>query len=105
MTALVVIITDIGTLGLSQPSTVWLTYQVVAPTSAVEGTGTVAEPVPPVAVVYHNRPVPVADNGKDGAFLQYCTGLTTVGAGGIGITVTTSFMESLQLKASVPTIL
>ena len=39
---------------------VWLTYQVVVPGVVVEGIGAAAVPVPPVAVVYHNRLLPVA---------------------------------------------
>ena len=40
------------------------------PVVAVEGVGAVALPVPPVAVVYHNRFVPVAVSGTAVAFWQ-----------------------------------
>ena len=33
------------------------------PTVTVEGVGAVADPVPPVATVYHNKFVPVAVSG------------------------------------------
>jgi hypothetical protein len=46
-------------------------------------------PVPPVAVVYHKRPVPVAVRGVAVAFWQYATGDVTVGASGKEFTVTT----------------
>jgi hypothetical protein len=57
-----IIVTVMGARSLSQPLTVWLTYQVVLPTIAVDGTGAVGEPTPPVAVVYQSRlrPVPVS---------------------------------------------
>ena len=47
-----------------------------------------ALPVPPVAVVYHNRFVPVAVSGTAVAFWQYVTGVVTVGARGAAFTVT-----------------
>ena len=40
------------------------------PMVAVFGVGAVVLPVPPVAVVYHNRLVPVAVNGVAVAFWQ-----------------------------------
>ena len=58
------------------------------PVVAVEGVGAVALPVPPVAVVYHNRFVPVAVSGTAVAFWQYVTGVVTVGARGAAVTVT-----------------
>ena len=58
----------IGALGPSQPVTVWLTYQVVVPGVVVDGVGAVAVPVPPVAVVYHSRLLPVAIKGIAVAF-------------------------------------
>ena len=54
----------------------------------VDGVGAVAEPVPPVAVVYHSKPVPVAVSGDAVEFWQYVTGLETVGAGVTGKIVT-----------------
>jgi hypothetical protein len=45
-------------------------------------------PVPPVAVVYHNSPVPVAVSGAAVSFWQYVTGDVTAGAIGKAFTVT-----------------
>jgi hypothetical protein len=42
----------------------------VLPEIAVEGVGAVALPVPPVAVVYHNSPVPVAVRAAAVSFWQ-----------------------------------
>ena len=81
-------VTVISALGLSQPI-VWLTQYEVFPGVAVDGVGAVALPVPPVAVVYHNNPVPVAVSGTAVAFWQYVTGVVTPGASGIVFTVTT----------------
>ena len=64
------IITDIESLGLSQPPIVWLTYHLVVPTVAVLGMGVKGLPVPPVVVVYQSSDVPVADSGADGADWQ-----------------------------------
>ena len=80
-------VTVIRALGLSQPI-VWLTQYEVFPVVAVAGVGAVALPVPPVAVVYHNRFVPVAVSGTAVAFWQYVTGVVTVGARGAAFTVT-----------------
>ena len=44
--------------------------------------------VPPVAVVYHNKFVPVADSGVAVAFWQKVTDETTTGAAGSAVTVT-----------------
>ena len=52
------------------------------------GIGAVALPVPPVAAVYHNKFDPVAVNAEAVAFLQYVTGVVTVGADGVAVTVT-----------------
>ena len=49
--------------GPSPHPVTWLTYQVVLPTVPVDGVGAMDEPVPPVAAVYHNKPVPVAVKG------------------------------------------
>jgi hypothetical protein len=81
-------VTTICALGLSQPI-VWLTQYEVFPEAAVEGIGAVALPVPPVAVVYHNKPVPVAVIGTAVSFWQYVTGVVTTGASGKVLTVTT----------------
>ena len=56
----------------------------MVPILAVEGVGAVEEPVPPVAAVYHNRPVPVAVKGEAVAPLQRFTGVITPGAAGFG---------------------
>ena len=54
-------VTTITALGPSQLLPfVWLTQYEVFPDVAVEGVGAITLPVPPVAVVYHNSPVPVA---------------------------------------------
>ena len=58
------------------------------PAAAVDGIGAVAEPVPPVGVVYHSNPVPVAISAVAVAPWQYVTGDVTVGAGVIAIMVT-----------------
>ena len=62
------IVTAMAVLGPSQPVVVWLTYQVVVPVVVVAGVGAVAVPVPPVAVVYHSRLLPVAVSGVVVAF-------------------------------------
>jgi hypothetical protein len=81
-------VTTISALGLSQP-VVWLTQYEVFPDVAVEGVGAVTLPVPPVATVYHKRPVPVAVRGEAVSFWQYVTGDVTTGADGKAFTVTT----------------
>ena len=53
-----------------------------------DGEGAAVLPVPPVAVVYHSRFVPVAVSGVVTAFWQYVTGVLTVGAAGAAVTVT-----------------
>ena len=64
-------VTTITALGLWQPfAFVWLTQYEVLPAVAVEGTGAVALPVPPVATVYHRRFVPVAVSAVAVAFRQ-----------------------------------
>jgi hypothetical protein len=94
-------VTTISALVLSQPI-VWLTQYEVLPEVAVEGVGAVALPVPPVAVVYHNNPVPVAVRGTAVAFWQYVTGVVMAGAGGKTFTVTTiSALGPSQLLALV----
>jgi hypothetical protein len=61
-------VTSIFARGPSQVPVVWLTHQLVVPVVAVDGTGAVGEPVPPLAVVYHSRLVPVADKEAAAAF-------------------------------------
>ena len=58
------------------------------PTVADDGVGAVAVPVPPVAVVYHNRFIPVAVSAVVVAPWQYTTGVVTVGAAGVVFIVT-----------------
>jgi hypothetical protein len=56
----------------------------------VKGTGVVADPVPPVATVYHKRLFPavaVAVSATAVSSLQYSTVLLTIGASGSGLTV------------------
>ena len=55
----------------------------------MDGVGAVVLPVPPVAVVYHNKLVPVAVSAVATAFWQYVTGVVTVGAGVDAVTLTT----------------
>ena len=52
------------------------------------GVGGVDELVPPVAAVYHNKPVPVAVSGEAVWFSQSNTGDVTAGAAGVALTVT-----------------
>ena len=57
----------------------------MVPTEEVLGVGAVADPVPPVAVVYHNSVLPddaVAVKGAAASFKQYATEEVTAGAGG-----------------------
>lgn len=59
------------------------------PGTLVDGVGAVADPVPPVALVYHNSPVPVAVSCAAGWPWQYAgEGAATVGGGEMGLTVT-----------------
>ena len=59
------------------------------PAVAVLGIGAVGVPVPPVAVVYHNRSVPFAVNAVAVSSTQYFMGeLLTDGADGMALTVT-----------------
>ena len=60
----------------------------VEPAVVVDGVGAVADPVPPVAAVNHNRLLPAAVNAVEVSFWQYTTGVVTDGGGGIGLTVT-----------------
>jgi hypothetical protein len=60
----------------------------VVPTEVVLGVGSVADPVPPVADVYHNNPVPIALNAVAVAPWQYVNGVVTVGNAGVALTVT-----------------
>ena len=60
----------------------------VEPTAAVEGVGEVTEPTPPTAAAYHSKLVPVALSAAAVAPWQYITDEVTVGAAGVGFTVT-----------------
>ena len=54
-------ITSICALGPSQlvgPAPTWLTQYDVVPAVPVDGVGAVADPVPPVATVYHSKVFP-----------------------------------------------
>ena len=94
-------VTTICALGPSQPLLlVWLTQYDVLPAVVVDGVGAVALPVPPVAAVYHNKPVPVAVNGTAVAFRQYTTGVVTVGGSTAAFTVTT--ITALGLSHATP---
>ena len=53
----------------------------VEPVAVVNGVGAVEDPMPPVAVLYQNKLVPVAVKAVAVAFWQYVTGVVTVGAG------------------------
>jgi hypothetical protein len=81
-------VTSICALGPSQMPTVWLTHQLIVPGDPVDGVGAVEDPVPPLAVVYHWRLVPAAVRAEAAAPWQYTTGLVTIGAAGVGLTVT-----------------
>lgn len=58
-------VTDTGVRGPSQPLTVCDTYHVMVPGIVVMGVGVAEVPVPPVALVYHRRPVPLAESGAE----------------------------------------
>ena len=60
----------------------------LSPAVDENGIGAVTLPEPPVATLYHNRLVPVADSAVVISFSQYRTGLIAAGAAGIGLTVT-----------------
>ena len=51
--------------------------------------GVTVEAVPPVAVVYHFNRVPVADKAEATDASQYSIGVSTTGAAGAGLMVTT----------------
>ena len=53
------------------------------PGAEVEGVGAAALPVPPVAVVYQSRLLPVAVSGAAVLPIHRLTGLLTVGAPGV----------------------
>lgn len=59
------------------------------PDIVVDGVGAVAFPVPPVEVVYHNNPLPVAVSGLAIASWQYTTGDDTTGVAVAATIVTT----------------
>ena len=52
----------------------------VEPDAVVIGVGAVADPMPPVALIYQSKLVPVAFKAVAVAFWQYVTGVVTVGA-------------------------
>ena len=52
----------------------------VEPVAVVNGIGAVADPMPPVVVLYQSKLVPVAVKAVAVAFWQYVTGVVTVGA-------------------------
>ena len=53
----------------------------VEPVAVVNGVGVVADPTPPVGVLYQSKLVPEAVKAVAVAFWQYVTGVVTVGAG------------------------
>ena len=59
----------------------------VEPDAVVNGVDAVADPMPPVAVLYQSKLVPVAVKTVAVAFWQYVTGVVTVG-GGVTFVVT-----------------
>ena len=56
--------------------------------AVVVGVGAAASAVPPVATLYHFKAVPAAVKAVAVAFWQYVTGVVTVGATGMALTVT-----------------
>ena len=80
-------VTFIGALGPSHPFALWLTYHVYVPGGDVDGIGGgIGDP--PVATVYHCKPVPIAVSGATGpSFWQNTRSLVT-GASGNGPTLT-----------------
>ena len=61
-------------------------------------------PVPPVAVVYHIRFVPVAVSAVAGTPGQYVTGDTTVGAAGMATAVIVPLSEAAAQPPEVVTV-
>jgi hypothetical protein len=101
----VVTVTTISALGPSQLLTlVWLTQYDVFPDTAVEGVGAVVLPVPPVAVVYHNKPVPVAVSAAAVVPWQYVTGVVTAGAAGKEFTVTATCELTVEEPSETSTL-
>ena len=82
-------VTVIDARSLSQPFTVWLTYQVDTPATVVETVGVAVLPDPPVDVEYHLRFCPVTAKGFAVSNWQYVIDEVTEGAAGLGITVAT----------------
>lgn len=89
------IVTTICALSLSQPLAVWLTYQLKVPATLVDGVGVVADPVPPVGVVYHKRLVPTATSGLAISNWQY---VALVGTGSCGLGYTIAFIGTRGLS-------
>ena len=83
-------ITAIELLGLSQVVTasVCVTKKFVVPAVAVLGVGAVVLDVPPVATVYHLKPVPVAVSAVAEPLKHKLMGVVTTGLEGSGLTVT-----------------
>ena len=67
----------------------------------VDGMGAVAVPVPPDAVVYQSRFVPVAVNALAVAFSQYTTGVVITGITGAGSIVTVVAVLGLSQPLTV----
>jgi hypothetical protein len=99
-TTLPVIVTVSLALGLSQSFTVWETKYSVVPATSVETLGEAVEPVPPVAVVYHFRSLPLAVRSEGVAPWQYVTSVTA-GAAGIALTVTDTAVLALSQPFTV----
>ena len=57
----------------------------VEPDAVVNGVGAVADPTPPVAVIYQSKLVPMAVKAVAVASWQYVTGVVTVGDGVTGM--------------------
>ena len=57
----------------------------VEPVAVGNGVGAVADPTPPVAVLYQSKLVPVEVKAVAVAFWQYVTVVVTVGAGVTGM--------------------
>ncbi len=95
--------------GLSQPETVWVTYNVVVPAvelSTTELEGVNEDPTPTWLVrpasLYHRRPVPVAVSVGLGSPTQIGAGSLAAGAAGAAFTVITTWSVTLaQPFASV----
>jgi len=85
-----VIVTIAESRPLSQPlASVWLTYHLNIPATEDEGVGALVLPIPPVAVLYHKRFVPVAFKVRVEAPSQYWyVSGSTMGNTDLGLTNT-----------------